>query len=156
MKHTSANTYQKITRLLCARAESWTGAARGGAANQCPLSGVKRTWPKGLSDARAAAEAIGLQFIRLDVRNVRDIELAVATFVERGADILQFGSGVFFNSHRERIVALMARYRLPAIYNWRELVVAGGLMSSAPNLRLYALRTSPFGMDKQYYNCGGC
>ena len=38
------------------------------------------------------------------------------------------------NSQRERIVALAARYRIPAIYNWREAVAAGGLMSYAPSI----------------------
>ena len=38
------------------------------------------------------------------------------------------------NSQRERIVALAARHRIPAIYNWREAVVAGGLMSYAPSI----------------------
>ena len=37
-------------------------------------------------------------------------------------------------SHRERIVALAARHGIPAIYNWREAVVAGGLMSYAPSI----------------------
>ena len=38
------------------------------------------------------------------------------------------------NSQRERIVALAARHRVPAIYNWREAVAAGGLMSYAPSI----------------------
>ena len=37
------------------------------------------------------------------------------------------------NSQLERIVALAARYRIPAIYNWREAVAAGGLISYAPS-----------------------
>ena len=38
------------------------------------------------------------------------------------------------NSHRERIVALAARHGVPAIYNWREAVAAGGLVSYAPSI----------------------
>ena len=38
------------------------------------------------------------------------------------------------NSQRERIVALAARHRIPAIYNWREAVADGGLMSYAPSI----------------------
>lgn len=85
-------------------------------------------------DAQAAAQATGLQFMSLDVGSDRDIERAFATFVERGAQALQFGSGAFFNSHREFIVALAAQYRIPAIYNWREAVAAGGLMSYAASI----------------------
>lgn len=85
-------------------------------------------------DAQAAAQAIGLQLMSLDVASAREIEQAIATSVERGIDVLQFGSGAFFNSHRELIVALAARHRLPTIYNWREAVAAGGLMSYAASI----------------------
>jgi putative ABC transport system substrate-binding protein len=44
------------------------------------------------------------------------------------------GTGAFMNSQRELIVALAARRRIPAIYNWREAVAAGGLMSYAPSI----------------------
>jgi putative ABC transport system substrate-binding protein len=80
-------------------------------------------------DVQAAAQAIGRQLIILDVSSDRDIELAFATFAQRGAGALLAGSGAFFNSKRERLVALAARDRLPAMYAIRESVVAGGLMS---------------------------
>jgi putative ABC transport system substrate-binding protein len=81
------------------------------------------------SDIAAAAKAIGQQLIILDVNSVRDIETAFATFVDRGGGALLVGSGAFTTSHRERLVALAARYRLPALYPLREYVSAGGLMS---------------------------
>jgi putative ABC transport system substrate-binding protein len=85
-------------------------------------------------DVQAAALAIGLQLIILDVSSVRDIETAFATFVQRGASALLVGSGAFMNSNRERVVALAARHALPASYSWREAAVAGGLMSYAPSI----------------------
>jgi putative ABC transport system substrate-binding protein len=81
------------------------------------------------SDVEAAAQTIGQQLLILDVSSDRDIEAAFATFVQRGAGALFVGAGAFFNSNRERLVALAARHALPASYAWREAVAAGGLMS---------------------------
>ena len=86
------------------------------------------------SDVQAAAQAIGQQLVILDVRSDREIETAFATLVQRGAGALLCGAGAFLKSHRERIVALAARHGVPAIYNLREFVTAGGLMSYAPSI----------------------
>ena len=80
-------------------------------------------------DLQVAAQAIGQQLIILDVSNARDIETAFSTFVQRGAGALLVGSGPFLTSHRAQLVALAARDVLPAAYDLREYVVAGGLMS---------------------------
>jgi putative ABC transport system substrate-binding protein len=84
---------------------------------------------------QAAARAIGRQLIILDVSSDRDIELAFATFAQRGAGALLIGSGGFLNSSkRERLVALAARHRLPTVYAVREAVESGGLMSYGPSV----------------------
>jgi putative tryptophan/tyrosine transport system substrate-binding protein len=80
-------------------------------------------------EVQAAAKAIGQQLVIVEAGNDRDIEAAFAVFLRRGARALLVGSGPFFNTRRERIVALAARNRLPAIYGLREQAVAGGLMS---------------------------
>jgi putative ABC transport system substrate-binding protein len=80
-------------------------------------------------DVVSAAQAVGQQLIVLDAASGRDIELAFTRFVQRGAGALLTLGGAFMFSNRERIVALAARHRLPAIYTVREFVVAGGLMS---------------------------
>jgi len=85
-------------------------------------------------DVQAAAQAIGQQLITLDVESDRDIEAAFTTLVQRGAGALFAGMGSFTFSHRERIVALAARHRVPAIYQVREFVAAGGLMSYSPSI----------------------
>ena len=84
-------------------------------------------------DVQAAAQALGLQLIILDVSSDRDIEKAFASFVQRGAGALLVGAGAFLTSKRESVVALAARYAIPAIYVEREGVVAGGLMSYGPS-----------------------
>jgi putative tryptophan/tyrosine transport system substrate-binding protein len=97
---------------------------------------VDPKWPlteRYVSELRVAASAGGQQVIVLDVRNDREIETAFTTLVQRGAGALLWGTGGFLFSRRERIVALEARHRIPAIYSWREAVAAGGLMSYGPS-----------------------
>jgi putative tryptophan/tyrosine transport system substrate-binding protein len=85
------------------------------------------------TDVQAAAQAIGLQLIVIDVNNDRDIETAIASFVQRGAGALLVGAGAFLTSKRESIAALAARHAIPAMYVEREGAVAGGLMSYGPS-----------------------
>jgi len=85
-------------------------------------------------DAEAAAHAIGHPLIIFNVGSEPEIETAFATFVERGPGVLLIGSGAFFNSHRDRLVSLAAQHGIPTIYNWREAVAAGGLMSYAASI----------------------
>jgi putative ABC transport system substrate-binding protein len=85
------------------------------------------------TDVQAAAQAIGLQLIIIDVNNDSDIERAIASFVQRGAGALLVGAGAFVTSKRESIAALAARHAIPAMYVEREGAVAGGLMSYGPS-----------------------
>ena len=85
------------------------------------------------TDVQAAAQAIGLQLIIIDVNNDSDIETAIASFVQRGAGALLVGAGAFTTSKRESIAALAARHAIPAMYVEREGAVAGGLMSYGPS-----------------------
>jgi putative tryptophan/tyrosine transport system substrate-binding protein len=64
----------------------------------------------------------------------RDFDAAFATFVEQGARVLIVPGGSFFYSQREPLVALAARYALPAIYAQREFADSGGLMSYGANI----------------------
>jgi putative ABC transport system substrate-binding protein len=82
-----------------------------------------------LKDVPAAARAIGQQLIVLKAGSESEIDAAFATLVPRKAGGLLVASDVFFASERHRIIALAARYSLPAIYFQREYVTAGGLMS---------------------------
>jgi putative ABC transport system substrate-binding protein len=98
---------------------------------------VDPKWPpteRFVSDVRAAASASGQQIEVLYVGSEREFESAFRTLVQRGAGALVSGTGGFLVTHAERIVALAARHRIPAIYGEREAVVAGGLMSYAPSI----------------------
>jgi hypothetical protein len=76
-----------------------------------------------------AARAIGQQLIVLSATNASEIQAAFATFAQRGAGALIITSSAFTFSHREEIIALAARYGLPASYGVRENATAGGLIS---------------------------
>jgi putative tryptophan/tyrosine transport system substrate-binding protein len=80
-------------------------------------------------DVEVAARAIGQQLIVLSAANASEIEAAFATFARQGIGALIIASSAFTFSHREEIVALAARYALPASYGVREFATAGGLIS---------------------------
>src|SRR5205823_881558 len=54
------------------------------------------------------------------------------------------GGNAFTNSHREQIIAYAARRRLPGMYEYRQWVVAGGLMSYAPDLGALHVRAATY------------
>jgi putative tryptophan/tyrosine transport system substrate-binding protein len=85
------------------------------------------------SDLPAAAQAMGLRLLILDVGSANEIDTAVATVVQNGAGALFVGGGGFLNSQRDRLVALAARQKLPASFIVRETVFTGGLMSYGPS-----------------------
>jgi putative tryptophan/tyrosine transport system substrate-binding protein len=87
-----------------------------------------------VSEARAAASAIGQQVEVLHASSDREIEAAFATLVQRGAGALLVGSGGTLFSRRELIAALAAQYRIPTMYVLREYVAAGGLITYAPSI----------------------
>ena len=75
------------------------------------------------------ARMFGLQLRVLSAANEQEIDAAFATFAQLQPGALLVDSDVFLNVRREQIVALAARSKVPAIYDLREFVVAGGLMS---------------------------
>ena len=88
--------------------------------------------PESKRDAQqveAAARAVGQQIKMLGASSDPEIDTAFATLVQRGDDALLVMGDPFFNSRREQLVALAARHRVPAIFEWREFAAAGGLMS---------------------------
>jgi putative tryptophan/tyrosine transport system substrate-binding protein len=79
------------------------------------------------------ARALNRQIQILNVANDRDIDAAFDAIVQQHAGALFVVSDPFLFTRRERLVALAARYAIPAIYFVREFVVAGGLMSYGAN-----------------------
>jgi len=82
-----------------------------------------------LADLLAASDVRGQQLIVLRATNEGEIEAAFASTVERRAGAVIVCADVFFVARREMIVALAARYAIPAIYVQREYPAVGGLIS---------------------------
>jgi putative ABC transport system substrate-binding protein len=80
-------------------------------------------------DMQTAARAIGQQIHLLNASNEGEIDAAFAALAQLGVVALAVGADPFFANRREQLVALAARYGIPAIYEWRELAAAGGLIS---------------------------
>jgi putative tryptophan/tyrosine transport system substrate-binding protein len=79
---------------------------------------------------QAAAPALGMQLQVLDASTDRDLDTVFATL---RADALVIGPYLFFNSRMEQLGALSLRYAVPAIFNYRPFVAAGGLLSYGAN-----------------------
>ncbi len=79
------------------------------------------------------APALGVQLTPVDVRDAAEIERAVTAFA-RGSNggLIVTGSALAI-LHRQAIIALAARHRLPAVYSERGSVIAGGLISYGPD-----------------------
>jgi len=81
-----------------------------------------------VSDALAAAVAIGKQIDVLNASTGRDID-AVFAQLAQAVDALLVGPAVSFTTRRVQLITLAAYHRVPAIYSFREAAEAGGLMS---------------------------
>jgi putative ABC transport system substrate-binding protein len=85
-------------------------------------------------EAEAAARAVGKDVIVLKARSEDEIDAGFAAIAQSRAGALLVAADPFFNSRRGRIVALAARHAIPAVYEWREFALAGGLVSYGTSL----------------------
>lgn len=93
-------------------------------------------------DMQAAAEAIGRQAVFQNAGPDDPLDKAFEKLAERRVESLVVTADPFFNFRRAEVVAHAARLAVPAIYQWREFVQDGGLMSYGP------------GIDEAYYQSG--
>jgi putative ABC transport system substrate-binding protein len=96
-----------------------------------PTNANFQTQLRGVQDASLT---LGQQVSVLSASTERDIEVAFAAVTKSGAGALLVGSDPFFNNERDQIVVLAARHAIPAIYEGREFVMAGGLASYGTSL----------------------
>ncbi len=87
-----------------------------------------------LKRAEVAAETLGLKLHIVEARTPGELDAAFSAISRALADGLHVNRDPLFLEHRARIVELVARSRLPAMYDVRQFVDAGGLMSYGPRL----------------------
>ena len=90
---------------------------------------------RGAKDVQGAAGTIGQKVVVFHASSEREIDTAFASLIQQQAGgILIYPDG-FFTGRRDQLVELAARYKIPAIYPWRDYAVAGGLMSYGTSIR---------------------
>jgi putative tryptophan/tyrosine transport system substrate-binding protein len=81
-----------------------------------------------------AADVLGVPVRFVIAGTDPDLERAFASLAELRTGALLITADPFFNMRRDRLVALAAHYGIPTMHEWRESVVAGGLISYGPSL----------------------
>jgi putative ABC transport system substrate-binding protein len=94
-------------------------------------------------DLQAAARSIGREIVVLNASTENEIDAAFANAAQRGIGALLVNGDSFLFSRRDRIAALAARQGIPASYNTREYVTAGGLMSYGERIHSALLASIP-------------
>jgi putative ABC transport system substrate-binding protein len=82
-----------------------------------------------IKDMAEAARAKGVQLQTLKTRTKAEIDAAFASLPQPQAGALAVQADPFFIARREQLVALTSSHGIPAIYEWRGFVTAGGLIS---------------------------
>ena len=99
-------------------------------------------------ESEAAAKRLGVRLTRrTEARSIDDVEGAFAAAANAGAGAMLTMSSSYFNVHKTRLVAAAAKSRLPTIYEHRDFVEAGGLVSYGTDLR-YGYRVAASYVDK--------
>jgi len=87
-----------------------------------------------LADLEPAAKGVNQQLFVARADNDAELDTALASFVQQRVGAFLVTSAPFFDTRMNRIVSFAAQNRLPAIYQFREYAVAGGLISYGPNI----------------------
>jgi ABC-type uncharacterized transport system substrate-binding protein len=82
-----------------------------------------------IRDVQQAARDLGQRLVILNGGSDEDIDAAFAGLARQGVAALMVGADPFFDTRRDRLIALVTRNRVPAIYQFRDYALMGGLMS---------------------------
>jgi putative ABC transport system substrate-binding protein len=87
----------------------------------------------GLADVRKGARAAGVELLTLEISDLNKIDADFSIAVNKGVNGLVTLASAFLNFHRERLIALANRNRVPSIWEANVFVKDGGLLSYGPN-----------------------
>jgi putative tryptophan/tyrosine transport system substrate-binding protein len=82
---------------------------------------------------QSVAPSVGVEVSPVNARDANEIERAVTAFAQSANGGLILTAAPYAGVHRDLIITLAVRYKLPAVYDTREFVAAGGLISYGPN-----------------------
>jgi putative ABC transport system substrate-binding protein len=87
-----------------------------------------------MTDMEAAARRVGVELRTVNAGSESDFDTAFAEMAQLRADGLVISSSGFYVAHQEQLAALAVRHAIPAVFENRQFVVAGGLMSYGGSL----------------------
>ena len=87
-----------------------------------------------LQDIEEAVRSIGQTLFVARASNDTELEAALLSLVRQGVGAMLVAADPYFDTRRDRIIAFAAQNRIPAIYQFREFAVAGGLISYGPSI----------------------
>jgi ABC-type uncharacterized transport system substrate-binding protein len=87
-----------------------------------------------VAEVQAAARTLGQEVVIVQAGTASEFESAFASLIKQRAGALAVQGDPLFSIAREQLITLAAYYAVPAIYQWREFVQAGGLISYGTNL----------------------
>jgi putative ABC transport system substrate-binding protein len=98
--------------------------------------GNPRGFPFGyfLRIAKAIAPSLGIEIVPAPIANIEDLDRSISSFARISNGGLLVPPDNTVEEHRDVVIALVARHRLPTVYSTREFVVDGGLMSYSTNV----------------------
>jgi len=97
-----------------------------------------------LSEAETAARRLGLTARTLKVAGPAEFESAFKTVRSERGEAIHLLPSPFFSAHRRKLIELATRYRLPAVYEFKNYVEDGGLMSYGPSINEMYGRTAGY------------
>jgi ABC-type uncharacterized transport system substrate-binding protein len=90
--------------------------------------------PVNTRESEAAARALNVQVHFAEVRTADEIERRIAELLQAGAGAIHVTPSTLLSSHSARVVAAVAKHRVPAVYGHERYVEAGGLITYSPSV----------------------